>query len=163
MSDKQVFNLSTRVTKDKIPFPKKALLDLDTLCIFASATEKTQRPFISRCLEYHDYIKDENHFRNILKKLIVEILLMSDKQKSELLLDYVEQIVPKYTSLDGEIPNLHSGLTFHNSKNYYYLDGDMSKSIQPSPELAYNTLYFKQAEKYSKPEELIEYFIQYRN
>lgn len=159
VSDKQVYNLSTRTTKDKIPFPKKALLDLDTLCIFASATEKTQRPFISRCLEYHDYIRDENHFKNILKKLIEEILLMSDKQRAELLLDYVEQIVPKYISIDGEIINLHSGLTFHNSKNYYYWDGEMSKSIQSAPELVHNTLYYKQAEEYSQPTDLIEYFI----
>ena len=159
VSNKQIYNLSTRKAKDKIPFPKEALLDIDTLCIFANATEKTQRPFISRCLEYHDYIKSENHFKNILKKLIEEILLMSDKQKAELLLDYVEQIVPECKSDDGEILNLHSGLTFHNGKNYYYLDGEMSNSIQTTPELAHNTLYYRQAEKYSKPEELIKYFV----
>lgn len=56
---------------------------------------------------------------------------MSDKQRAELLLDYVEQIVPKCISSDGEILNLHSGLTFHNSKNYYYLDGEMSKVFSP--------------------------------
>ena len=159
ISDKQIYNLSTRKAKDKIPFPKKALLDLDTLCIFANAPEKTQRPFISRCLEYHDYIKDEGHFKNILKKRIEEILLMSDKQRAEQLLDYVEQIVPKCISNNGEILNLHSGLTFHNSNNYYYWDGSSSNSIQTNPELAHHTLYYKQAEKYSKPAELIEYFI----
>lgn len=159
VSDKQVYNLSTRKAKDKIPFPREALLDLDTLCIFASATEKTQRPFISRCLEYYNYIGNENHFKNILKKLVTEILQMADKPKAELLLDYVEQIVPKSISEDGETLNLHSGLTFQNSKNYYYLNGDMSQSIQSSPELAYNTSYFKQAEKYIKPDELIKYFI----
>ena len=84
---------------------------------------------------------------------------MSDKQRAELLLDYVEQIVPKCISGDGEILNLHSGLTFHNSSNYYYWDGSSSNSIQTNPELAHHTLYYKQAEKYSKPTELIKYFI----
>ena len=44
---KRVYNLSTRLEtpKDSLPFPKESLLDLDTLCIFANATEKTQRPF----------------------------------------------------------------------------------------------------------------------
>lgn len=141
VSGKQVYNLSTRKAKDKIPFPKEALLDLDTLCIFASATEKTQRPFISRCIEYYNYIRDENHFKNILKKLVTEILQMADKPKAELLLDYVEQVVPKSISEDGETLNLHSGLTFHNSKNYYYLNGDMSQSIQSSPELALSLIH----------------------
>lgn len=84
---------------------------------------------------------------------------MSDKQRAELLLDYVEQIVPSCSSLDGEILNLHSGLTFHNGKNYYYLDGDTSKSIQSAPELVHDTLYYKQAEEYSQPTEFIKYFI----
>lgn len=159
VSGKQVYNLSTRKAKDKIPFPKEALLDLDTLCIFASATEKTQRPFISRCLEYHEYIKDENHFKNSLKRFIEEILLMSDKIKAEQLLDYVEQIVPKYKSDEGEIVNLHAGLTFHNKLSYYYLDNDASKNIQTFPELVTNTLYYKQADKYVTPEKFIEYFI----
>lgn len=160
VSGKQVYNLSTRSPLDKIPFPTNALLDLDTLCIFASATEKTQRPFISRCLEYHNYINDENHFKNILKKDILEILSMSDKQKAELLLDYIEQIVEPYKNTDGEVVNLHSGLTYHNSLNYYYLDGDKNKSLQSHPELAKKTLYYIQAEKYQRAKSKIEYFIQ---
>lgn len=47
ISDKTVYNLSTRNPKDQIPLSNDVLLDLDTLCIFANATEKTQRPFIS--------------------------------------------------------------------------------------------------------------------
>lgn len=35
----------------------------------------------------------------------------------------------------------------------------MSKSIQSAPELVHNTLYYKQAEEYSQPTDLIEYFI----
>lgn len=161
VSGKQVYNLSTRKAKDKIPFPKEALLDLDTLCIFASATEKTQRPFISRCLEYHEYIKDdERHFRNILKKMIQEILLMSDKPKAEQLLDYVEQIVPPLAGEDGEPLNLHSGLKYYDNGNKYFIIYEGSfKSIQDNQNLISETKYYKQAEKYVYPQSVIESFI----
>ena len=39
---KTIYNLSTRRSVDRIPFPTSVMLDLDTLCIFANATEKTQ-------------------------------------------------------------------------------------------------------------------------
>ena len=50
VEDKTVYKLSTRKPEgdSKIPMEAKDLLDLNLLCIFASATEKTQRPFIKR-------------------------------------------------------------------------------------------------------------------
>ena len=159
VSGKQVYNLSTRSGKDKIPFSKKALLDLDTLCIFASATEKTQRPFISRCIEYYQFIKDVTHFQNTLRSMVIEILQMSDKVKAEQLLDYVEQILPKYISKDGEERSLHTGVTFHNKMQYYYSDGDMKKSLQDNEELIKQTLYYTQIAGYAFPQVFIEQFI----
>lgn len=156
---KQVYNLSTRKDKDKIPFSKRALLDLDTLCIFASATEKTQRPFISRCLEYNEYIKDVEHFKNILKKLITEILKMSDKPKAEQLLNYIEQIVPELKGEGGEPINLHSGIHFLDKSNKYFINEDGFTSFQDHPDYATKTLYYKQAEKYKEPENAIQCFI----
>lgn len=155
---KQVYNLSTRKDKDKIPFSKRALLDLDTLCIFASATEKTQRPFISRCIEYYHHIKDVNHFQNTLRLMVIEILQMSDKVKAEQLLDYVEQILSKYESEEGEERSLHTGVTFHNKMQYYYY-GDTSNNLQSNEELIKQTLYYTQITKYKFPEVFIEQFI----
>lgn len=155
---KQVYNLSTRKDKDKIPFSKRALLDLDTLCIFASATEKTQRPFISRCIEYYHHINDVHHFQNTLRLMVIEILQMSDKVKAEQLLDYVEQILPKYESEEGEERSLHIGVTFHNKMQYYYY-GDTSNNLQGNEELIKQTLYYTQITKYVFPEVFIEQFI----
>lgn len=155
---KQVYNLSTRTDKDKIPFSKRALLDLDTLCIFASATEKTQRPFISRCIEYYHHINDVHHFHNTLRLMVIEILQMSDNVKAEQLLDYVEQILPKYESEEGEERGLHTGVTFHNKMQYYYY-GDTSNNLQGNEELIKQTLYYTQISKYKFPVVFIEQFI----
>lgn len=170
VSNKKIYNLSTRAKKDTIPLPTDALLDLDMLCIFASATEKTQRPFISRCIELADHINDENHFKNYLKRCIVEILCMADKPKAELLLDYVEQIVPKRTDEDtGEEIGLRSDISFHDNNHYYYLVGrgdayknnirDLSQDGNEDHAFAEQTLYYQQAEAYKEPSNFIEKFI----
>lgn len=159
VSGKHVYNLSTRFDKDKIPFSKDALLDLDTLCIFASATEKTQRPFISRCIEYYHYIQDVNHFQNILRLMVIEILQMSDKVRAEQLLDYVEQILPEYVSKDGEKRGLHAGVNFHNKMQYYFSNGDTGNNLQGNEELIKQTLYYTQIAEYSYPSVFIEQFI----
>lgn len=159
VSGKQVYNLSTRKSKDKIPFPKEALLDLDTLCIFASATEKTQRPFINRCIEYYHFIKDDNHLKNTLRLMVEEVLLMADKTKSEQLLDYIEQILPDYVDNNGQKRSLHSGLSYQNKYQYYFLGADTHNNLQDYPEKAKETLYYKQVDNYIHPESFIEYFI----
>ena len=156
---KQVYNLSTRKDKDKIPFPKKALLDLDTLCIFSSATEKTQRPFISRCIDYYYHFSDLEHFRNTLRLMVIEILQMSDKVKAEQLLDYIEQILPEYKDEYEQTRSLHAGVTFHNKSQYYYSNGDMSNNLQTNEELIKQTLYYTQISQYNYPEVFIEQFI----
>lgn len=156
---KQVYKLSTRKDIDKIPFPKKALLDLDTLCIFASATEKTQRPFISRCIDYFEYIKDVDHFRNTLRLMVIEILQMSDKVKAELLLDYVEQILPPFKDDFGEIRSLHTGVSFHNKLQYYYSDGDTANNLQVNEKNIKQTLYYTQIAGYNYPTIFVEQFI----
>ena len=69
-SDKKVYKLSTRKTNgDKIPLADDDFLDINLLSIFSNATEKTQRPFIARSIDLYKKIdKDENKFRNFLKK-----------------------------------------------------------------------------------------------
>lgn len=170
VSNKKVYNLSTRNKKQTLPLPTDTLLDLDMLCIFASATEKTQRPFISRCIDYEKYINDEYHFKNLLKKSIIDILCMSDKAKSELLLDYVEQIVPKYyNEQSGEEIGLRSDISFHDTNWYYYTAGSgqaYQNKIKATDlpgnsnyEFGKGTLIYKQVELYSYPDNFIKKFI----
>ena len=159
---KRVYNLSTRNPIDKIPFAEDCLLDLDTLCIFSNATEKTQRPFISRCIELVKYINDEEHFRNILRKNIEAILMLADKPKGELLIDYVSQILPdKINGTDQEVA-LHSDFQFHDSNKYYYKLGcgrEYDGKFQTYPELIGDTIIYKQVDCYNYPENFIDRFI----
>lgn len=170
VNGKKIYNLSTRTDKEQIPLPTKTLLDIDVLCIFASATEKTQRPFISRCIDFHKYINDSIHFANILKQCIVEILCMSDKPKAELLLDYVLQITPEIPDEDtGEIVSLRKDFSFHETNKYYYLtlyfephNGKFRDTHLPDNkdfQFAKSTLLYKRAGQYVFPENFLTKFI----
>ena len=97
------------------------LVNVDLLSIFANATEKTQRPFISRCIKLHEKISDIDHFKNILRKCITEILCMTDKTKAELLLDYVIQILPPKFHHDRMEINLRSDFSYNDTQRCYYL------------------------------------------
>ena len=50
---KKCLKLSTRnALGDKLPLTPKVFWDIETLSILYSATEKTQRPFLSRAVKY---------------------------------------------------------------------------------------------------------------
>lgn len=58
---KKIYDLSTNTEAglDKIPLSDDDMLDENLLCIFANATEKTQRPFIVRCIKLYYSIGGE--------------------------------------------------------------------------------------------------------
>jgi hypothetical protein len=157
VAGKKIYNLSTRTKKDTIPLTNEDLLNLDLLCIFANATEKTQRPFIKRCIDLFKKIeKDknskeekENHIKNILKKQIKEILCMSDKVKSETLIKYTEQILPEKHENDIVV-SLTNDIEFHNkdSVGYYIKNSNSRQYIQSNPTYAEQTDLYKQVDKF---------------
>ena len=120
---KKIYDLSTGTEegKDKIPLSEEDMLDENLLCIFASATEKTQRPFIVRCINLYRTIKgDVNQFKNRLQRQIVDILQMSDKVKGDLLIDYVEQILPPNIIAGIDI-GLRYNISFHSRSQCYII------------------------------------------
>jgi DNA helicase HerA-like ATPase len=174
VSDKKIYNLSTRAKEDTIPLPAEAFLDAETLCIFANATEKTQKPFIRRCLELYNYINDDvEHFKNYLRRRIVNILCMSDKTKSELLLDYIEQIIPPpKDEHTGEEIGLRSDIAFHETHKYWWRVGfggkehenripDISINGNYDYEFAKGTQCYRQVENYTFPPSIIGKFIHF--
>lgn len=67
-SNKKCLNLSTRNDSgDKLPLKPKVFWDIETLSILYSATEKTQRPFLSRAVKY---FVDENKHDITSEKII---------------------------------------------------------------------------------------------
>ncbi|MDR2125323.1 MAG: ATP-binding protein [Prevotellaceae bacterium] len=162
IAGKKIYNLSTRKieeneTRDKLPLTNEDFLNLDLLCIFANATEKTQRPFMKRCIALYKKIernndnkqKKENHIKNILKQQIKEILCMSDKVKSETLIKYIKQILPEKLD-NGIVVSLTNDIEFHNkdSVGYYIKNSSPKEYIQSNPALSENTTLYKQVDKF---------------
>ena len=164
---KKIYNLSTKSKENTIPFTNEDLLNLDLLCIFANATEKTQRPFIKRCIDLFKKIeKDKNnkqeketHFKNIVKQQIIDILCMSDKVKADLLIDYVEQILPYKLDSNGIIESLRKDFDFQNRYGYFYFRGNTSDSIYSNPQLAENTELYKHVDEFILSDNFIDVFI----
>lgn len=175
---KKSYKLSTIKPKDKIPMKKESIMNLDTLCIFSSATEKTQRPFINRALELFNWIekKSENGEErkliviNYLKKLIKSIFFMEDKSKIEPLLEYLSIIIPPEIDKDGQRKELRESVSYHETNKYYYLPGDMKSAYlrklsnrdlenNKNGELIEKTAYYTQTAQYQLPDDFISFFI----
>lgn len=71
---KSVYQLSTRVKSDRIPVPKNFYSDVDIWSILTKATEKTQRPFLSRCIRKADGIRGMSSPSSYLQGMLVRLL-----------------------------------------------------------------------------------------
>lgn len=125
-TSKQVYNLSTLTENgdDKIPLHKADLLRPELFSILCNASEKTQQPFIKRALHLYERIQKKNsplsYVRGILQDQVSNTLVMSDRVKSKLLLDYFEQILPHMEDELGLVIPLQRELEWHGSKFCYY-------------------------------------------
>ncbi len=125
---KTVFNLSTRQEQggDKLPISQESLLDAELLAILADATEKTQKPFLSRAISLFRHVAkpDQNeqaeHFRNLLRQRITSILQMSDKVRVDLLFDYLREVLPQFDNQGNQI-ELAADLEWHNGAQEYFI------------------------------------------
>lgn len=164
---KTVYNLSTRTEHegDKLPLGNEDFLDLQLLSIFANATEKTQRPFIQRAIKLYNRISNEvDKVRAYLQFQVCSILEMSDKVKGDMLMDYLEQILPKiYDPNTGIEIGLRSDIRFHNTNNYYYkVESNQfpyNTNFKDNPGYEMNTTLYRQAGNYMFPDNVIERFI----
>ena len=159
---KKIYDLSTNTQDglDKIPLSDDDMLDENLLCIFASATEKTQRPFIVRCIKLYKSIGgDTEKFRNYLKQQIYDILQMSDKVKGDLLIDYVEEILPPKLK-NGIEEGLRKDFSFHtNGQCYYTRDGNTFINFQERPQYIKNLAIYRQVDDFSFSNNFIKKFI----
>ena len=159
---KKIYDLSTNTQDglDKIPLSDDDMLDENLLCIFASATEKTQRPFIVRCIKLYKSIGgDTEKFRNYLKQQIYDILQMSDKVKGDLLIDYVEEILPPKLK-NGIEEGLRKDFSFHtNGQCYYTRDGNIFINFQERPQNIKNLDIYRQVDEFFFSNNFIKNFI----
>lgn len=170
VEDKKVYKLSTRKPEGegKIPMEANDFLDLNLLCIFANATEKTQRPFISRSIELYkkinkndDPAQNETHFKNALRAVIKRILIMSDNVKGDLLINYIEAILPKnWDEQTGADRGLKVDFGFHAvSKCYYTTSGGVNIYFNASPNQIERLKIYTQVAGYSFDNNILKNFI----
>lgn len=160
---KKIYDLSTNTQAglDKIPLSDDDMLDENLLCIFASATEKTQRPFIVRCIKLYKSIGGElDKFKNYLREQIYSILQMSDKVKGDLLIDYVEEILPSNIKNGIDI-GLRDDFSYHSNAQCYFKK-DRSNgfvNFQDRPQCIRDLKIFKQVDNFSFSNNFIKNFI----
>lgn len=73
-TSKSVYQLNTRAKGDKVPVPKDFYSDVDIWSILTKATEKTQRPFLSRCIRKADGILGMGNPSAYLRGMLVRFL-----------------------------------------------------------------------------------------
>lgn len=132
---KKVYNLSTQTDKgDKIILSPNDILNPELFFILASATEKTQQPFIRRTLKLYQKAQNKNnslaYTKGILKKQLTRILSMADLVLGDQLLSYVEKILSHEEDLSTEISKHSRQKCFYTniggSTYYFNNEEDMS-------------------------------------
>ena len=122
---KKVYNLSTKSDQaDEIQLLSEDILTPELFFILASATEKTQQPFIRRALKLYGKAQEARdpleYTKGILKNKLKQILKLGNWGLADLTLGYMESI------LDHQ-DDLRSNLGWFSSTPCFYID-----RVQPS-------------------------------
>lgn len=164
--NKFVYNLSTRLDSptNRLPLSEKDLLNKEIFSILSNATEKTQKPFIARTLEYYEKVMSKtppiNYFKGALQNTVIEIYKMSDKQKADSTLKHIKQFLPiSYDSNGLEIP-YDSDVEFHNTSSEFKIKNSQT-FLRQSPDRILSTLLYKKVDEYNFHDDFIMRMIQF--
>lgn len=125
--NKQIIKLSTRGGGDKIKINKETFWNKDTLAILFSATEKTQKPFLSSVLYHHVDIEDHKLIPGWIERGFRETIEANNNKES---MGLLRQIIKDSTRKDVEslnVPNLIKNSQWHGKYSSYYLDSGHGK------------------------------------
>ena len=165
LQKKTVYNLTTikkaEDIKEKIPLKEKDLIDIELISILSNATEKTQKPFISRSLNFYNKVHNEENslqfFKNTLQKRIKEVLRMTDKDKAHALIDY---LIPIMEEQDSELHDkLFDEIEWNNKNHHFMKKGGSCKTLEDA-EIQKNILYIT-ANKYKFPTNILSKIIHF--
>lgn len=160
-TNKHVYNLSTRKhDADKIPMDEEGLINIEVLSIIAQATEKTQKPFLKRMLRFYISVfaveDPEQYLKNIMRKRAMDVLMMSDKIRAFLLLDYFREILPSVHG--GEPVDIGSDLDWHNNASEF-VHKPTGTFLHTSPEGIHNTILYNHIEHFDLEDNLLSKLI----
>lgn len=124
--NKNIIKLSTHDNNaNKIEIEEDYILDESLFSILCDARDKTQKPFISRVLKRYKKLiykktneEKEEHFKNLLRKLIKTFIRLPDVVNVKLLLDYTIEILYNEDN-DNEKDDIISDIEPH--QHYYRL------------------------------------------
>jgi hypothetical protein len=158
---KRVYRLSTRNDNGaKIPLGVGGLSDIEIVSILADATDKTQKPFLKRALGKQERATAANsptaYVRAILQKQIKSVLVMSDKLRVDLLLDYLRQVLPEQDA-DGAPLNHMQGMEWHSVQAQFRLNGN--QYLRDNPDLIENTVLYQSVAEFNLPDDGISSLI----
>ena len=162
---KKVYNLSTKIDPaDRIHLSSEDILTPELFFILASATEKTQQPFIKRMLRLYQRVYSKTnptaYTQGILKDLLNRMVVMKDSQNGALILDYMKAILENE---EDEGDNFND-IKWHTvSKCFYsefnggqrgYFEGNKLAVVK-------KTSFYKAIEKYKEEDDFIDRAIKF--
>jgi hypothetical protein len=158
---KRAYDLSTRNDNGaRIPLGAGGLSDIEIVSILADATDKTQKPFLKRALVKQDRAmaanSPNNYVRGILQRQIKSILVMSDKLRIDLLLDYLRQILPDEDA-NGSPISYMQGLEWFSGSAQFRLNGNLW--IRDNQELIDDTVLYQTVGQFTLPDDGISSLI----
>ena len=160
---KKVYELSTeRGGKDKLPFTVEEMLDVEMLSILAEATEKTQKPFLRRSIDwYNRYVKEAkcstSYIRSVLRNQLEKILSISDKITGHLLVDYMVQVL-HYPDDPDDDRYLSSDFDWLNKSNQFKfrMANKDTGYFQNQPKYVASTKLYARIQEFELPTDAIE-------
>lgn len=163
--NKKSYVLSTEKELDgieadnKLPLGENSFIDIELLSILANATEKTQKPFLSRAINLYKKINQDeiplNYFKNCLKLIALRILKLKNKDLAFLSIDRYRQIL-KIDSDDVGfiIPE------WHNMHSYFKCGGESEYEHITEEQYKSQSMYSK-ADDYEFPTDVIGKFLDF--
>ncbi len=162
--DKDVFRLSTRVPGGRrLPMPDAGFLDLDMLAILCSATDKTQKPFLRRAIDFYRHIfsKDDpcSYFKSIARKEVKHALQMSDKVRVGLIVDYVRSILPPLIEDEIEVDLLDDLEWVHKENRGFKVKSGANEYLSDNPQRIESTKIYRHIDSFKFSNDIISKII----
>jgi len=171
---KKVYNLSTKSDQaDRIQLSSDDIITPEIFFILASATEKTQQPFIKRMLRLYQRVHSKTnpttYTQGILKDLLSRMVVMKDSQNGALILDYMKAILENEKNEKNEKneeneENNFNDIKWNTKDKYFYYQSDGSAWEYFTDEtqgVVEKTSFYKAIEKYKEEDDFIDRAIKF--
>ena len=164
---KTIFNLSSKSeAKDKLPISLDDLIRLETLSIRSDSTEKTQQPFLKRTIRLYNRVTQhetheeiENHFKNLIKKFIKDIVLLKDVQRERYLLDLINQILMNGLSEEWADKSVFDGIDLYNTGSIHIIGTKIFLDSDNYDDNINRLVLYSMLEEYKIPNNPLERFV----